>query len=105
MPDLWFAVRMRLRGATLMIALSLMALAATARATPVASTEAQRQQLGRTFPEPENSTDFIHFKDELKAGWDLNNKLFPQYVDFTTVAKELGDPNAVSPGLDGLPAW
>ena len=87
------------------VAVVLMALTATARATPVASTQAERDQLGRTFPEPENSTDFIHFKDEIKQGWDLNQKLFPQYVDFTTVAKELGDPNAVSPGPDGLPPW
>ncbi len=85
--------------------------AAPAFATPVASTEAERAQLGRTFPEPLNSTDFINFgpqfgPEELKAGWSLNEKLFPQYVDFTTVAEELGDPNAVSAGnSDGLPPW
>ena len=33
---------------------------AAARATPVASTEAEREQLGRVFPEPMNSTDFIN---------------------------------------------
>jgi hypothetical protein len=89
---------------------ALMALTSTASATPVATTEEERQALGRVFPEPMNSTNFIQLgpvdaPEEMKGGWNLLEKVYPGYVDFTTVAEELGDPNAVSPGPDGFPAW
>jgi len=89
---------------------ALMGVPATAAATPVASTEEERAALGRVFPEPLRSTNFIQLgpvnaPEEMKAGWSLLEKTYPGYVDFTTVAEELGDPNAVSPGPDGVPAW
>ena len=84
--------------------------AAPALATPVATTEEERQALGRVFPEPIRSVDFIkhgptYGPEELRGGMELLQKLYPRYLDFTTVAKELGDPNAVSLGPDGKPAW
>ena len=88
----------------------LMALASSASATPVATTESERESLGRVFPEPMNSTNFIQLgpvnaPEEMKGGWNLLEKVYPGYVDFTTVAEELGDPHAVSPGPDGFPSW
>jgi hypothetical protein len=90
--------------------LTTLLMAGTATATPVATTEEERERLGRVFPEPMNSTNFIQLgptrgPEEMKGGWNLLEKVYPQYVDFTTVAEELGDPNAVSPGPDGFPAW
>jgi hypothetical protein len=84
--------------------------ASTATATPVATTEAERAQLGRVFPEPMDSTNFIQLgpaggPEEMKGGWSLLEKVYPGFVDFTSVAEELSDPNAVSPGPDGKPAW
>jgi hypothetical protein len=89
---------------------ALMAMASTASATPVATTEEERASLGRVFPEPLNSTNFIQLgpvsgPEEMKGGWSLLEKVYPGYVDFTTVAEELNDPNAVSPGPDGFPSW
>ena len=88
----------------------LMGLASSASATPVATTEQERESLGRVFPEPMNSTNFIQLgpvdaPEEMKGGWNLLEKVYPGFVDFTSVAEELGDPNAVSPGPDGFPAW
>ena len=62
------------------------------------------------FPEPIRSVDFINHgptngPEELRLGFEYLEKLYPRYLDFTTVAEELGDPNAVSLGPDGKPAW
>ena len=81
-----------------------------AGATPVASNEQERQALGRVFPEPIRSVDFINHgptngPEELRTGFELLEKIYPGYLEFTTVAEELGDPNAVSLGPDGKPAW
>jgi hypothetical protein len=83
---------------------------ASAEATPVATNEQERQLLGRVFPEPMRSVDFINHgptngPEELRPGFELLERLYPGYMDFTTVADELGDPNAVSLGPDGKPAW
>ncbi len=91
--------------------LACLGVAATAAdATPVASNEQERQILGRVFPEPIRSVDFIkhgptYGPEELRHGMELLERLYPGYIDFTTVADELGDPNAVSLGPDGKPAW
>jgi hypothetical protein len=94
----------------LLAALVVTLLAADAQATPVASNEQERAVLGRVFPEPVRSVDYINHgptngPEELKTGFELLEKLYPGYLEFTTVAEELGDPNAVSLGPDGKPAW
>ncbi|MGH3117158.1 MAG: hypothetical protein ACRDQ2_08595, partial [Gaiellales bacterium] len=74
-------------------------------ATPVARTKEERDLYGRVFLEPVNSVDFIQFDDEFPVGMKLLDKLYPRYLEFTTIDKELGDPRAVSLGPDGRPAW
>ena len=81
-----------------------------AAATPVASNEQERSALGRVFPEPVRSVDYINHgptngPEELKTGFEFLEKLYPRYLEFTTVAEELKDPNALSLGPDGKPAW
>lgn len=76
----------------------------------MATNDQERQLLGRVFPEPIRSVDFISHgptngPEELRLGFEYLEKLHPGYLDFTTVAEELGDPNAVSLGPDGRPAW
>jgi hypothetical protein len=76
----------------------------------VATNEDERELLGRVFPEPIRSVDFINHgptngPEELRLGFEFLEQLYPGYLDFTTVADELGDPNAVSLGPDGKPAW
>jgi hypothetical protein len=83
---------------------------ASADATPVATSEHERQLLGRVFPEPIRSVDFINHgpkkgPEELRLGFEFLERLYLGYLDFTTVADELGDPNGVSLGRDGRPAW
>jgi hypothetical protein len=97
------------RAVVLAIALALVP-AARAAATPVAKTEAEREQLGRVFPEPMNSTDFINHgprngPSEIRDGLSLLDKVYPNYVQFTTMDRELNDPNAFSLGPDGKPPW
>jgi hypothetical protein len=106
-------VRIRVAGrgvAVLAIVASSLTAAASSWATPVASNEQERAALGRVFPEPVRSVDYINHgptngPEELKTGFEFLEKLHPDYLDFTTVADELGDPNAVSLGPDGKPAW
>ncbi|MEA2461020.1 MAG: hypothetical protein QOH90_1197, partial [Actinomycetota bacterium] len=80
-----------------------------ASATPVATTKEERDTYGRTFLEPAASTNYIQFgaegHGEFESGFKLLQKLYPRYVHITTVAKELHNPNAVSVGQDGFPAW
>jgi hypothetical protein len=97
------------RAALLAIALALVP-AARATATPVAKNEAEREQLGRVFPEPMRSTDFINHgprngPSEIRDGLSLLEKTYPGYVQFTTMDRELNDPNAFSLGPDGKPPW
>lgn len=82
---------------------------APALATPVASTEQEAQVLGRVFPEPLVSTNYIQFArpgggSEFADGIRLLAKEYPRYLKVSTVAQELGDPRAVSTGPDGVPA-
>ncbi len=99
------------RTITLCTALGLaVALALPAAATPVATTKEEREAMGRTYLEPMESTNFIQLgpqgaEEEFALGMKLLEKLFPRYVEYTTIDKELRDPNAVSVGNDGLPAW
>ena len=100
-----------LRGAVSAVALvAALCAAAPAAATPVATTPAERDMLGRVFPEPEKSTDFINIgprggPSEIAGGLSLLQQLYPNYVDFTTIDKELNDPYAFSDGPDGKPPW
>lgn len=85
-------------------------LAGTAVGSPVATTEAERELYGRSFLEPAASYNYIQFGDgkksgEFAPGMRLLEKLFPRYLDFTTVADELGSKHAVSVGADGFPSW
>jgi hypothetical protein len=73
--------------------------------TPVARNKEEHELYGRVFLEPLQSVDFIQFEDEFPVGMKLLKKLYPRYIDFTTIDKELGDGRAVSRGPDGLPAW
>lgn len=101
--------------ATVVSGLSLamvLAMVVPVAATPVATTEEDRETLGRTFLEPRNSVDYITFgRDEATGasefvdGMQLLADLYPRYLEFTTVHEELGDPYAVSTGQDGVPAW
>lgn len=85
------------------------ALAVPAVATPVAKTKEERDTYGRTFLEPAVSSNYIQYgeggKGEFEWGFQLLEKLYPRYVDLTTVDKELKEPTAVSVGADGFPAW
>ncbi|MGH2755193.1 MAG: hypothetical protein ACRDLB_12285, partial [Actinomycetota bacterium] len=90
--------------------LLLVALGATAAwATPVAKTKEERETYGRTFLEPAASSNYIQFGEgghgEFEWGFELLEKVYPRYIDITTVDEELGDPRAVSVGVDGVPAW
>ncbi len=88
-----------------MIAMVLGLTVPSSTATPVATTEEERDLYGRVFLEPTTSVDFIQWQDEFIPGMELLEKLYPDYVDFTSIDKELRDDRAVSHGLDGQPAW
>jgi hypothetical protein len=67
-------------------------------------------QAARVFPEPIDSTDFIKHggptgPSQLADGFRELERRYPGFIDFTTIQRELGDPNAVSLGADGKPAW
>ncbi len=83
--------------------------APSASATPVAKTKEERDTYGRTFLEPATSTNYIQFGEgghgEFEWGFELLEKLYPRYLEFTTIAEELDSPTAVSVGVDGFPAW
>jgi hypothetical protein len=89
--------------------LALLLLVPAASATPVAQTEEERETYGRTFLEPSLSWDYIQMGEgghgELEGGLKLLAKLYPRYLTFTTVGKELGSKDAVSVGPDGFPSW
>src|SRR4051812_45183836 len=83
---------------------------AAASGTPIAHNDSERALYGgRVIPEPMQSTDYLQFggngaEAELADAFTELAKAYPRYVRLTTVAKELGDPNAVSTGPDGIPA-
>src|SRR3954451_5891876 len=84
--------------------------AGSAAATPVATTPAERDMLGRVFPEPMKSTDFINYgprggPSEIAGGLALLEKLYPGYMEVTTMDKELGDPDDFRHGPHGKPPW
>jgi hypothetical protein len=83
-------------------------IAPMAAASPVAQTKDERELYGRTFLEPLASYNYIQLGDgghgEFEGGMKLLEKLFPRYLDFTTVAEQLGNKHAVSVGVDGLPS-
>lgn len=89
--------------------LAILLIAPAANASPVAQTEEERALYGRTFLEPMLSYDFIQFGDkgegEFAGGMNLLEKLYPRYLDFTTVAEETGEKHAVSVGADTFPSW
>lgn len=74
-------------------------------ATPVATTEEEAELYGRVFLEPLSSVDFIQYSDEFAPGMQLLEKMYPRYMTFTSIDKELNDPRAVSGGRDAIPAW
>ena len=76
-----------------------------AAATPVATSKSEHDLYGRVFLEPLTSVDYIQFTDEFVPGMKLLDDLYPRYMRFTTIDKELGDPRAVSLGPDGLSSW
>jgi len=81
-----------------------------AGATPIAHNEDERARYdGRVIPEAAKTTDYLQFganesEPEARLAFEYLQKLYPQYVHLTTLAKELGDPNAVSTGPDGIQA-
>ena len=89
--------------------LTLLLLGGSALATPVAKTKEEREMYGRTFLEPATSTNYIQFGEgghgEFEYGFELLEKIYPRYLKFTSIDKELNNPNAVSVGADHVPAW
>ncbi|MDQ3986975.1 MAG: hypothetical protein M3280_10845 [Actinomycetota bacterium] len=96
-------MRSRLTGSAALLACALFA--SSAGATPVATSRSEHKMYGRAFLEPRSSVDYIQFNGEFAPAMNLLEKIYPRYLDFTTVAKELHEPKAVSLGPDGFPAW
>ena len=74
-----------MRRALFLAALALALLPVAATATPVAKTEAEREQLGRVFPEPMRSTDFINHgprngPSEIATGMGRRRSRYPNIV-------------------------
>lgn len=80
-------------------------IAPSAMATPVATTKEEWERYGRVFLDPVLSVDYIQWQDEFVPAMELLEKLYPRYLDFTSVDKELGDKDAVSIGEDGEQPW
>jgi hypothetical protein len=89
---------------------ALLAFAATAHATPIAHDDQERALYGgRVIPEPMQSVNYLQFggngaEAELANAFKELQRIYPRYISVTTVADQLHDPNAVSTGLDGIPA-
>jgi hypothetical protein len=92
-----------LTGCSAMLACALFA--SSAGATPVATSKSEWKTYGRVFLDPAKSVDFIQFDNEFVPAMKLLEKLYPRYLEFTTADKELHEPDAVSLGPDGYPAW
>lgn len=100
--------RVLILGISLLLAACLVG--GTAVASPVATTKEERELYGRSFLEPAASYNYIQFGDGKKGGefapaMRLLEKLYPRYLDFTTVGEQLGSKHAVSVGADGFPSW
>jgi hypothetical protein len=83
------------------------AVTATA-ATPVASNPTEVSLLGRVIPEPIKSTNYLQLDPragdkELDTAFTLLQKMYPRYITYTTVAKQLHDARAISSGGRQLP--
>ena len=98
------------RNVRLIAAASLLTISAATAvvATPVAANKQQAQLLGRVIPEPIKSTNYIQFapaagERELDTAYNLLQKTYPRYITYTTIAKQLHDPRAVSSGGNPLP--
>src|SRR3954453_13737048 len=84
--------------------------AGPAPATPIAHNDQERALYGgRVIPEPMQSVDYLQFgsngsEAELADAFKELQSIYPRYISVTTVADQLHDPNAVSTGLDGIPA-
>src|SRR4051794_33765220 len=77
-------------------------------ATPVASNKQEAALLGRVIPEPLKSVNFLQLdpsagEKELDTAFNLLQKTYPRYISYTTVAKALHDPRAISSGGHQLP--
>jgi hypothetical protein len=83
---------------------------AVAAATPIARNDQGRAQYGgRVLPEPRQMTDYLQFggngaEPEFAHAFEYLARLYPRYIRLTTMAQELGTPNAVSTGPDGIAA-
>jgi hypothetical protein len=81
-----------------------------ASGTPIAHDQAEVAKYGgRVLPEPRQMTNYLQFgghgaPKEFSEAFGLLQRMYPDRVRLTTMAKELGDPNAVSTGPDGVPA-
>jgi hypothetical protein len=88
-----------------------LAITTGATATPVARNDAEHDLYGRVFPEPVRTWDYINHgtvpggPSEIADAFRYLETRHPGYLDFTTVDKELGDPNAISVGADEKPPW
>src|SRR3954451_6935240 len=98
------------RNVRLVAAAGLLAMSAVTvvSATPVAKNEQEAALLGRVIPEPMKSVNFLQFDPsagdrELDQAYTLLQKMYPRYISYTTIAKELHDPRAVSSGGNPLP--
>lgn len=74
------------------------------------ATAAPASAAPRVFAEPMQSTALIKHgaatgPSQLADGFRELERRHPGYLEFTTVSAELNDPNAVSLGPDGRPAW
>jgi hypothetical protein len=103
-----------MRRAPLALALTItaaLALTTGATATPVARNDAEHDLYGRVFPEPIRTWDYINHgtvpggPSEIADAFRYLEQRHPGYLDFTTVDKELGDPNAISVGPDEKAPW
>lgn len=102
--------RTRTAGATVAAVALTLSAALPAFATPVATTEQERDLFGRVFLEPIQSTNYIQLgpengPEELRLGMELLESLYPEYIEWGTLEEITGDPNAVSVGDDQLPPW
>src|SRR4051812_7989213 len=98
------------RNVRLIAAAGLLAMSAVTAvsATPVASNKQEAALLGRVIPEPLKSVNYIQFDPsagdrELDQAYGLLQKMYPRYISYTTIAKELHDKRAVSSGGNPLP--
>src|SRR3954465_10583585 len=92
------------------VSVAVLACAATALATPIAHNDSERALYGgRVIPEPIQSVNYLQFgsngsEAEFSDALAELQRIYGRYIRLTTVADELHDKNAISTGLDGIPA-